>query len=121
MKSYFIRQDNKPQGPYSIDQLKEMKLNPAVLVWAEGLKQWIKALEIPELQQELFPIAPQFAGHLPSNGIKTVALGRERKGFAILKNVKTILAVIALIIATLLLIELKKSRPHSASVKNVNP
>ena len=121
MKSYFIRQDNKPQGPYSIDQLKEMKLNPAVLVWAEGLKQWIKALEIPELQQELFPPAPQFAVHMPPAGIKTRVTGRRKKGFAILKNVKTVLAVIALIIATLLLIELKKSKPDSASANKAIP
>jgi hypothetical protein len=121
MKSYFIRQDNKPQGPYSIDQLKEMKLNPAVLVWVEGLKQWIKALEIPELQQELFPPAPQFATRMPTTGINTGKHGRGKKGFAILNNLKTVLAIIALIIATLLLIELKKSKPHSASAKNINP
>ena len=120
MKSYFIRQDNKPQGPYSIDQLKEMKLSPAVLVWAEGLKQWIKVLEIPELQQELFPPTPQFATQTAPAGFKTNEAGRGKKSFAFLKNVKTILAVIALVIATLLLIELKKTKPHSASAKTVN-
>jgi len=121
MKSYFIRQDNMPKGPYSIDQLKEMKLNPAVLVWVEGLKQWIKALEIPELQQELFPPAPQFGTQMSLSGVNT-GLGRsEKKGFVALKNLKTILAVIALIIATLLLIELKRSKPRSATAKNENP
>src|SRR5262245_52214722 len=103
MKSYFIRQDNKPQGPYSIDQLKEMKLNPGVLVWVEGLKQWIKALEIPELQQELFPPVPQFATHASSNGVNAGVMRPKKKRFVVLKNLKTILAVIALIIATLLL------------------
>jgi hypothetical protein len=121
MKSYFIRQDNKPQGPYSLDQLKEMKLNPAVLVWAEGLKQWIKALEIPELHQELFPTPPQSAAKNSASGIKTPEFTREKKANAFAKNVKTFLAVIALIIATLLLIELKKSKTHSAAaVKTVN-
>ena len=121
MKSYFIRQDNKPQGPYSIDQLKEMKLNPAVLVWVEGLKQWIKALEIPELQQELFPPLPHVAGQMASAGIKAGQNSRVKKGVVIWKNLKTILAVIALILATLLLIELKKSKRHTTSVKTVNP
>jgi hypothetical protein len=121
MKSYFIRQDNKPQGPYSIDQLKEMKLNPSVLVWVEGLKQWIKALEIPELQQELFPPAPQFASGLAPTANTNGKHVPANKSFAFLKNLKTILAIIALIIATLLLIELKKSKPLSASVKNTNP
>ena len=117
MKSYFIRQDNKPKGPYSIDQLKEMKLNPTVLVWVEGLKQWIKALEIPELQQELFPPTPQFFAQTSPNG-KTGITTRGKKGFAILKNLKTILAIIALVIATLLLIELKKSKPRSTTAKS---
>ena len=117
MKSYFIRQDNKPKGPYSIDQLKEMKLNPTVLVWVEGLKQWIKALEIPELQQELFPPATQFFAQTSPTG-KTGIKARGKKGFAILNNLKTILAIIALIIATLLLIELKKSKPRSATAKS---
>ena len=121
MKSYFIRQDNKPQGPYSIDQLKEMKLSPAVLVWAEGLKQWIKALEMPELQQELFPASPRSVSKYATNGTNTPEFSKEKKVGSFAKNVKTILAVIALIIATLLLIELKKSKTHSAaSVKTVN-
>ena len=120
MKSYFIRQDNKPKGPYSIDQLREMKLNPAVLVWVEGLKQWIKALEIPELQQELFPPAPQAGTHISPSGINTGRLRSQKRGFVFLKNLKTILAVMALIIATLLLIELKKSNPRSATVRNLN-
>ena len=120
MKSYFIRQDNKPQGPYSIDQLKEMKLNPAALVYAEGLKQWIKALEIPELRKELFPVQPQTVAQHSETGIKTPEFARQTKGFGIAKNLKTILAVIALIIATLLLIELKKSKTHSAAAKTVN-
>ena len=98
-----------------------MKLSPTVLVWAEGLKQWIEALQIPDLQQELFPPATQVAAQMPPAGIKTGDGARRRKGIAILKNVKTILAVIALVIATLLLIELKKSKPHSDSVKKVIP
>src|SRR5262245_34901052 len=121
MKSYFIRQDNKPQGPYSIDQLREMKLNPAVLVWVEGLKQWIKALEIPELQQELFPPTPQYSAQMSPSGVNTGILRSEKKGFVFLKNLKTILAVIALIIATLLLIELKRSKPRSATARNELP
>ena len=120
MKSYFIRQDNKPKGPYSLDQLKEMKLNPAVLVWAEGLKQWIKALEIPELQQELFPASSQLGAKFSPTGTQTPAPGRKKGGFAFAINLKTILAVIALVIATLLLIELKKSKPRPATAKTAN-
>ena len=115
MKSYFIRQDNKPQGPYSIDQLKEMKLSPAVLVWAEGLKQWIKALEMPELQQELFPASPRSVSKYTTTGTNNAEFSKEKKVGVFAKNVKTILAVIALIIATLLLIELKKSKTHSTA------
>jgi len=97
-----------------------MKLNPAALVYAEGLKQWIKALEIPELQQELFPVRTQMVAGHSETGIKTSGFTRQNKGFSVAKNLKTILAVIALIIATLLLIELKKSKTHSLASKKVN-
>jgi len=120
MKSYFIRLDNKPQGPYSLDQLKEMKLDPAALVWAEGLKQWIKALEIPELQQELFPARPQWVADYSETGIDSPEFAQENKGAAFGKTLKTILAVAALIIATLLLIELKKSKTNSLAGKKVD-
>ena len=54
MKTYYIQQDNQPKGPYSIDQLKKMQINPGVPVRAEGFKNWIKAKEIPELYKALF-------------------------------------------------------------------
>lgn len=49
MRTYYIHQNDQQGGPYSVDQLKEMQINPAVPVWTEGLKDWIKAREIPEL------------------------------------------------------------------------
>lgn len=50
MKKYFIQLDGKSVGPFSIDELKILKVTPSTPVWIEGEKEWRKANEIKELQ-----------------------------------------------------------------------
>lgn len=42
--------ENKHEGPFSIDQLPEQGLSPDDMVWKEGMQNWVKASEMPELQ-----------------------------------------------------------------------
>ena len=46
---YYIIRDNKRQGPFSIEYLKEMGISAETKVWHEGLAAWTRAREIPEL------------------------------------------------------------------------
>ena len=50
---YWIIIDNKHAGPYSATQLIDAGLTPETLVWHEGLADWAKAGEVPELAAEM--------------------------------------------------------------------
>ncbi|MCH5246828.1 MAG: DUF4339 domain-containing protein [Muribaculaceae bacterium] len=58
-EEYFIVVNNSHAGPYSVEQLKELNITPETYVWRRGMKQWIKAKDIPELSVVLWnPPAP---------------------------------------------------------------
>lgn len=58
MKKYFISFDGKDQkGGFSFDELKQQGINRDTLIWYEGLANWTKASDLPELAH-LLPIAP---------------------------------------------------------------
>ena len=50
MKYYFYIKNNKEQGPFSLDELKEKTINHSTLVWTEGLSDWIKASDLDEIK-----------------------------------------------------------------------
>jgi len=45
-------------GPFNIDELKDKKITKETSVWYEGIENWIKAGEIPELQVLFKSIPP---------------------------------------------------------------
>lgn len=55
---YYIIRDNKRQGPFSIEYLKEMGISAETKVWHEGLAAWTRAREIPELASFAMPEMP---------------------------------------------------------------
>lgn len=46
---YFISRNNTKEGPLTIEQLKDLKLDEDTLVWKEGMSNWSKIIEIEEL------------------------------------------------------------------------
>lgn len=54
---YFISKDNKKEGPLSLEEVKKLKLTEEILVWKDGLTNWVNIKEIPELK-DLVTIAP---------------------------------------------------------------
>lgn len=46
---YFIVVEGRQEGPFPFDALKYKNLSPDTLVWKQGLPDWVKASEIPEL------------------------------------------------------------------------
>ena len=102
MKSYYIRQGDKRQGPYSIEQLKQMQISPAMQVWTQGLKEWMKAGEIPKLQQTIFStIRVETNNERPDSSTEEKSVVR--------KNWKTIVAVAALLTTAILIFKLQDS------------
>ena len=58
---YTIVVNGKPQGPYSLEELKELKLSPSTFVRKPGMDDYKEAHEMVELR-ELFGFAvPKFA------------------------------------------------------------
>lgn len=47
---YWINYRGVQSGPVDIDGLKEMGLTSAAYVWHEGLTDWVKITQLPELQ-----------------------------------------------------------------------
>ena len=57
MKKYFITQGNKQAGPFSLEELEEMKISRETMVWFSGLDKWMKANHIEELNP-IFELIP---------------------------------------------------------------
>lgn len=53
MVNYFIKNEHKEQGPFTLVQLMERAIKKDTLVWYAGLAEWCAAEDIFELQ-ELF-------------------------------------------------------------------
>lgn len=57
MSKFFIHKDDQQQGPFTLDELKDLKIIRETMVWFEGADDWKKAIEIEELQ-EIFKGVP---------------------------------------------------------------
>ena len=61
MKTWFIRHNNENLGPYTVDELKKLAVTRDDYVWKEGLKNWVQAKSVPELNQIFeFSTPPSF-------------------------------------------------------------
>lgn len=52
---YYIIENKEHQGPFSIDQLREMGITADRLVWSEDMEDWTPASEVEELNSILRP------------------------------------------------------------------
>ena len=53
--NYFIIENNKQQGPFSLQELNDKNLTPDRLVWTEGMADWNPAGDVEELKSILRP------------------------------------------------------------------
>lgn len=53
MKEYYIVNQDRREGPFTFEQLKNRGLDPATLVWTAGLPDWVRADSLPELSSIL--------------------------------------------------------------------
>ena len=61
MVYYFIKEEHRESGPYTIKQLKYKSINRDTLVWHAGIKEWSSASNIYELK-DLFQKKLSFHG-----------------------------------------------------------
>lgn len=50
MMKFFIIVNHVQQGPYTIDELRQMHITSETLVWADGMAQWTPAWRVMELR-----------------------------------------------------------------------
>jgi hypothetical protein len=55
MKEYFFLTGKDQNGPFTIEQLADKGLTNETLIWTEGMENWQKLKDIPELAQTLRP------------------------------------------------------------------
>lgn len=55
---YFIIEDNRQAGPFSIEELKAKGISSETLVWGEGMANWTPAWQVEELKNLLFNTQP---------------------------------------------------------------
>ena len=111
---FFIVVNDQQAGPFTLDELKEIKIHRDTLVWKEGLSEWTRAEDIQDLNELFRSIPPpiptteklseQSPPPIPGNQSKPVgkyfgyelAQRRERFFAAILESL--VLAIPILII-----------------------
>jgi len=58
-KKYFILNGKQKQGPYTLDNLKEIGIGRNTMVWYAGMEKWMTATELPELKEIVVLIPPK--------------------------------------------------------------
>ena len=49
-KEYFIEQNGKKEGAFTLEELKQKDIYDSALIWKAGWEEWKKALEVEELE-----------------------------------------------------------------------
>ncbi len=65
MQKFYIHSDDQQQGPFSKDELKDLKITRDTMVWFEGADNWIKAIEVEDLQEIFKSIPPPIQINTP--------------------------------------------------------
>lgn len=53
--NYYINENGQQYGPFTIEQLSKRGINAETSVWHEGMTQWTKAKNVPELIEFIQP------------------------------------------------------------------
>ena len=56
MQQYYYLNGNQQVGPFTVEQLGQQSLNGSTFVWAQGMTDWKRLADVPELSA-LFPTA----------------------------------------------------------------
>jgi hypothetical protein len=102
MKKYYIGSDNKQSGPFTIEELKSIKITRDTLVWFEGLEDWKTAGSIPDLEALFASFPPPTKRISPPNLPQTGF--EEAKGSFISENKSKIVLVSVMVVFVLVLI-----------------
>ena len=86
MSKFYIHIDDQQQGPFTTDELKDLKIARETMVWFEGEEDWKKAIEIEELQEIIKSIPPPLVDKEIENEKKLIDKekpSRKKKGLTV--------------------------------------
>lgn len=119
---YFIVENNKQSGPFSIYELKDKGITSETLVWAEGMTDWTPAWKVDELRAFLFntkdastpPPLPEDMEQPAAAPAAPAAAIEKKKGSSCLKR----MFVGILFLLAVLLVAMAVSCPSEQAHKN---
>ena len=119
---YFIVENNKQSGPFSIYELKDKGITSETLVWAEGMTDWTPAWKVDELRAFLFntkdastpPPLPEDMEQPAAAPAAPAAAIEKKKGSSCLKR----MFVGFLFLLAVLLVAMAVSCPSEQAHKN---
>jgi len=65
MQKFYIHKDDQQQGPFSTNELKDLKITRDTMVWFEGADNWKKAIEVDDLKEIFKSIPPPIQTNQP--------------------------------------------------------
>jgi cell division protein FtsB len=86
MSKFYIHIDDQQQGPFTTDELKDLKIARETMVWFEGEEDWKKAVEIEELQEIIKSIPPPIVDKEIEDAKKSIDKekpSRKKKGLTV--------------------------------------
>lgn len=63
---YFISKNDRKDGPLTFTEVTKLKLTDDILIWKEGMPNWVKISELPEFKNYIIKLPPP----LPSEQYK---------------------------------------------------
>lgn len=119
---YFIVENNKQSGPFSIYELKDKGITSETLVWGEGMTDWTPAWKVDELRAFLFntkdastpPPLPEDMEQPAAAQAEPPAAIEKKKGSSCLKR----MFVGFLFLLAVLLVAMAVSCPSEQAHKN---
>jgi len=97
MSKFYIHIDDQQQGPFTTDELKDLKIARETMVWFEGEEDWKKAVEIEELQEIFKSIPPP----LVNKEIEDAKISIDKEKPSRKKKGLTVVVIVILLIGAL--------------------
>ncbi len=99
MSNFYIHKDDQQQGPFTIDELKDLKITRETMVWFEGADEWKQAIEIEDLQEIFKSIPPPLVDRKTEDVNKSIneeKLSRKKKGLILVVLLTLFMGVLGL-------------------------
>lgn len=81
---YFISKDNRKEGPFTIEELRGKRLTDDMLAWKEGITNWCKISEIPELKDMVITTPPPLPHEIQNEARKKTFKIKKEKAKSII-------------------------------------